>query len=144
MRSIVMAALALCPILVHAQTASPKPVLESRLVTPASPATGAAAASPVRISTGVVFAKLVQAVPLQESVVWNWSAEETEKVAVVHLIVETDGTPSHLTIAKSLGPQMDQDVLASVAQYRFNPARLNNQTVPLEMDLTVRIRNGHR
>lgn len=142
MRSIVMAAFALCPILVHAQAASSHPVLESRLVAPAAPA--AAAGSSIRISTGVTAAKLVESVPLQESFAWNWTTDETEKIAVVHLTVDANGTPSHISIAKSLGPQIDQDVIASVSQYRFAPARLNNANVPLEMDLTVHIRNSHK
>lgn len=145
MRSIVMVALALCPILVHAQTASPKPaVLESRLVAPAPPAAAAAAGTPIRISTGVTLAKLLQTVPLQESFAWTWAADETEKVAVVHLVVEPNGTPSHIALAHSLSPQMDQDIIASVSRYQFAPARLNGQNVPLDMDLTVRIRNRHQ
>lgn len=145
MRKLLFASLALAPMMLHAQAILPaqpqaaKSVLMAKLN--ASEVSGAAAhaSSPLRVSTGVTAAKLVVSTPVQQTSGWTWAPTETEKVAVVQLTVQPDGTPSNLSMVNSLGASIDHDVLASVATYRFSPAKLDNESVPLDVNLTVRI-----
>jgi len=156
MRIIAIAAVALCPLLIQAQVNSPAPtqsagrktVLESRLAAPTAPGvssdgTSVPTAHSGRVSSGVTYPKLIQKVDIVESSGWHWNAGEQEKLAVVKLVIDKDGKPSQLSIVQSLGPAMDNDVLASVGRYRFEPGALNHEPTPIEMTLTVRILNPH-
>jgi hypothetical protein len=142
---------ALCPMMIHAQAnspAQPQPaaqniVLESRLATPKSPRAStdgaASVASKISISSGVTFPKLIQTAELVESSDWHWSPTESEKLAVVKVIVDKNGTPTQVSMINSLGAGKDDDVLAAVKHYRFQPGTLDRQPVPVEVHLTVRI-----
>jgi TonB family protein len=150
MRKMILATLAFCPMLIHAQvnspaqpqSAGPVPVLESRLTAPKAPGSAPAAAiptGPVRISTGVTAPKVIQTLPIIENADWRWSPNETERTAVVKMTVDTHGTPTNLQVIQGLNPAMDADLVAAVSQYRFKPGTLNNQPFPIEVDLTVHI-----
>jgi TonB family protein len=150
MRSLILATLALSPMLIHAQVNSPAqpqsagkaPVLESRLAAPKAPGAGAAAAiptGPIRISSGVTYPKLVDTSAIVENADWHWSPNETERTAVVKMIVDANGTPTNLQVVKGLNPAMDADLVAAVSHYRFQPGTLNHKPFPIEVDLTVTI-----
>lgn len=151
MRKALLAVAALCPMLIHAQAHSPaqptsagaSAVLESRLTTPKTPAASVEAPSPVhtpvRVSSGVTFPKLVETEQIVESAEWQWRPTESEKIAVVKLIVDPTGKPSQVQVVQSLGAGMDNDIVAAVSRYRFQPGMLNNQPVPITVNLTVRI-----
>jgi hypothetical protein len=156
MRIIAIAAVAFCPLLIQAQVNSPAPtqsagqktVLESRLAAPKAPGvstdgTGVPVKHALRVSSCVVYPKLLEKVNIVESSEWHWRAAEEEKLAVVKMVVDKDGKPSQLSMVQSLGPAMDNDVLASVSRYRFEPGALNHEPIPIEVDLTVRIQNPH-
>lgn len=56
----------------------------------------------------------------------------------VDLIVEADGKPSHLRIARSSGyPDVDQAALDSVEKFRFRPATLDGKPVRVDMNIEV-------
>jgi TonB family protein len=146
MRKMILAALALCPMLLHAQVNSPAQpqnvALVSRLTTPAAPGASSAATptkTPLHVSTGVTFPKLIESTPVQESASWRWRADETAKKAVVGMVVNPNGTLSSLHVVQSIGADMDRDVLAAVSQYRFQPGSLDNSPIPVEVNLTVNI-----
>jgi outer membrane biosynthesis protein TonB len=156
MRIIAIAVVALCPLLIQAQVNSPAPtqsagqktVLESRLAAPTAPGvstdgTGVPVKHALRVSSGVVYPKLLEKVNIAESSAWHWKASEEEKLAVVKFVVDKDGKPSQVTMVQSIGPVMDDDVLASVSRYRFKAGSLNHEPIPIEVDLTVRIQNPH-
>lgn len=56
------------------------------------------------------------------------------------MIVDETGKPTDLTIIRSLGPEMDRNVLKAVNQYRFKPGTLSNQPteVPVNLEIVVR------
>jgi outer membrane biosynthesis protein TonB len=156
MHIIAIAAVALCPVLIQAQVNSPAPtqsagqktVLESRLAAPKAPGVSTDGTSvPVkhalRVSSGVVYPKLLEKVNIAESSAWHWRASEEEKLAVVKFFVDKDGKPSQVTMVQSIGPGMDNDVLASVSRYRFKAGTLNDEPTPIEVELTVQIQNPH-
>ena len=148
MRKVIVASLALFPMLLHAQANSPaqpqassnQPNLQSRLIEPKALGAGSDstnAAAPARISTGVVAPKLTHSlyIPLDADLAWR--ALPTERTSVVEMIVNADGKPSDLKIVESVNPVMDKNVLEAVSQYRFKPGTLDDQ--PTAVPVTLRI-----
>ena len=149
MRKILVAALALSPVMLHAQATSPAQpqnsgsatVLESKLAAPALNSTAAdhATTSPIRITTGVTAPKLVHVVDVPaDGAAWHVSG--LEKTAVVSMLVDEKGVPSNLKIVRSIGADMDNNVLGAVKQYRFQPGSLNHlpTAVPVNLEVVIR------
>src|SRR5271154_2987122 len=122
MRTVIVATLALTPMLLHAQanppaqtqTSSPSSsTLQSKLVQPkefdASEADHSVAhvATPVRISTGVVAPKLIHTIAIESDSSFR-EGFAIDRKTVVEMVVDATGKPSDLKIAQSLGPVMDQ------------------------------------
>jgi TonB family protein len=153
MRKVIVAILALTPMLLHAQANSPAQTqspgtpttLQSKLVQPkefnASEADhGTAHATPVRISTGVVPPKLISTVQIESDSEATPRGFTLDRKTVVEMKVDATGKPSDLKIVGSLGPAMDHNVLAAVSQYRFTPGTLDGQptTVPVNLEIVLR------
>jgi TonB family protein len=150
MRKVIVATLALTPMLLHAQANSPAQTqtsgtpttLQSKLVQPkefnASEADHGTA--PVRISTGVVAPKLISTVQIESDSNATPRGFTIDRKTVVEMTVDATGKPSDLKIVGSLGPAMDHNVLAAVSQYRFAPGTLDGQptTVPVNLEIVLR------
>jgi TonB family protein len=93
----------------------------------------------VRVSTGVVPPRLVYKVGVASAMDWQWTAAGHMRTAEVALTVDAAGHPTNVKIVKSAGPDIDQNILASVNQYRFQPATVDNQAEPMDVDLTLDI-----
>jgi TonB family protein len=151
MRKAILAALALSPMLLHAQANSPAQtqssangqVLTSAVVAPkalvASAATDAVPSTTRRISTGVKAPKLISTVDVTDVSELPTSFAIQDKTVVVSMIVHEDGKPSDLAIVRSVGAALDKNVLAAVSQYRFKPGTLDNQptAVPVNLEITL-------
>ena len=149
MRKLIVAALALSPMMLHAQANSPAPTakttLQSNLVRPNDLRSSAVAvnsavptAQPLRISTGVVSPKLVSTVSIIEA--QRVTNLNIDRLAIVSMIVDAKGKPQDLKIVRSAGSILDSNVLDAVSQYRFTPGTLNNEptAVPLTLEITLR------
>ena len=152
MRKVIVAALALSPMLLHAQANSPAQpkvlsnavVLESRLVQPkifgalTDPDHTAANTAP-RVTTGVTPPKLVYKAQIASDGLSQWSAPG-ERTAVVSLVVDEKGLPSDVKMVKSVGPVLDQNILEAVKRYRYEPGSLNHQptAVPVNLEIVIR------
>jgi TonB family protein len=142
MRKALLATLALSPVLLHAQANSPAQ-LESKLS--AAPAIGSAAdrgaiaSKPLRVSTGVAKPKLIHQVEINTDNVWPLTATGVSRTVVVGMIVDKNGVPTELKIVRSAGPELDHNVLAAVAQYRFKPGTVSDQPVdfPVNLEMTL-------
>ena len=152
MRRVIVAALALTPMLLHAQanspaktqSLSPSSTLQSKLVQPAE-INGSEAAhttAPVRVSTGVGAPKLIHTVAIEADSNWVPTGFTFERKAVVEMTVDATGKPSNLKIVKSLGPAMDHNVLAAVGQYRFAPGTLDGAPTAVPVNLNVVLRTS--
>ena len=146
MRTAILAALALTPVVLHAQANSPaqaKPTLESRLSPPAITAAGDRTATPktLRVSTGVIAPKLIHTVdvPIDSSSSTFYGGP---RKVVVGMIVGTDGVPSDLKVVQSAGPVVDKSVLEAVSQYRFAPGTVSSQPVAFPLNLEVNLVNS--
>src|SRR5271155_5283578 len=123
MRKVIMAALALTPMLLHAQANSPaqtqsSPTLQSKLVQPnelnASEADhGTVHTVTPRISTGVVAPKLIHTIAIESDTNPEFAVNALDRKTLVTMVVDTTGKPTELKIAKSLGLVMDRNVLAA-------------------------------
>jgi TonB family protein len=140
MRSSIVAALVLSPLMVHAQ-ANSSAQLQSSVTQPKGLMIGAAApnspvASGLRVSTGVIAPKLVATVAIQED---GLRTVPSVREAVVSMTVDATGKPTGLKIVKSLGNTMDKNVLTAVSQYRFKPGTVSGQATEFPVNLQIEI-----
>jgi hypothetical protein len=145
MRTLIVATLALAPVLLHAQAVSSAPTqnapaLESKLDAPVFAAT-AKAATPRRISTGVVAPKLLA--PIQVQVAAETYAQLSahgDKDVKVSMIVDQTGVPSHIKIDQPADPYLDEAIFVAVAHSRFKPGTVSDQPFAIPVDLTITVR----
>jgi hypothetical protein len=150
MRKVIVATLALTPMLLHAQAnspvknqTSPSPTLQSKLISP-SELNGSGAnhtATPLRVSTGVVAPKLIHTIAIESDSDQSPRGFNVDRKTVVEMIVDKTGKPTDLKIVRSLGPTMDHHVLAAVSQYRFTPGKLDGEPAPVPVNLEVTLRD---
>lgn len=147
MRHILVATLALAPVLVHAQAPSPAqpgaqvPVLESKLVSPA--VNGAASPDTIHPSSYLLGPKLIKYTNVSEDFSRPDSARQQERTFAVAMTVEANGVPTNLKIVDSEDPILNRAVLDAVAQYRFSPASLHSKPTASPLVLTVRVVPHH-
>jgi TonB family protein len=146
MRNILLATLALAPVLVHAQSQSPAqprganaPVLESRLVTP-NAANGAAAASgAIHPISNLLQPKLIKWANIAQDE-HNWDTPRYQASSVtVSMTVTEKGVPTDLKVVNSEDPLLNRSVLDAVANYRFTPASLDSKPTAIPLVLKVRV-----
>ena len=149
MRTLV-AILAVSPVLALAQTTQPAqprstPVLSSTLLEPALLHAAVVAdrtekSFPVSVSTGVIAPRILHTVSFTvPNNAISKRAASIEQRVVVNMTVDETGKPTHLTIAKSAGLPIDQQVLTTVRQYRYQPATLDGQptAVPVKLEVII-------
>ena len=74
---------------------------------------------------GVIPPRLIHAVPSVDPL-----PHKSGAICLVHVVVETNGFPNSIRIAKSAGSDRDSEAIVEVSQYRFAPATRNNEPVP--------------
>ena len=94
------------------------------------------AAQPLHVSTGVV-APVLEANELH---IPANAAVASSREVVLSLKVDEKGDARNVRIVKSASPTLDSKVVTAVLQSRFKPATLNNQAIPVDLDLTVKVR----
>jgi len=143
MRRILTAALLLSPAVLHAQASKQLAGLNLEARTDAlemaMPAVAGAAASSaiadtamLRVSTGVLAAKVIHSTQIVYSA--NELNPNVNRV-VVKVLVNENGLPQDARIVSSLNPQLNQRVLEAVQHYRFQPAQLDQQTIPQHVNI---------
>ncbi|CAN5737445.1 hypothetical protein BH10ACI4_BH10ACI4_19080 [soil metagenome] len=153
MRKVILAALALSPMMLNAQANSPAQTkvspttMQSKLVAPeklGSSSSDAATASlkPLRISTGVIAPKLIKSVNVEASREALLTAPGVNPMVIVSMVVDKTGTPQDLKIVRSVGNNLDRNVIAAVSQYRFAPGTLNNEPTAIELNLEITLQKG--
>jgi len=150
-RSVIMAALALTPALLHAQATSPAQtashtVLEARATAPAAIKTAVPTDAPgsVRVSTGIVAPKLIKKADINAISGLSEAFIPGDVTVVVSMTVDAKGKPTDLAIAQGFGPVVDQEVLNAVSQFRFEPGTLDGQPFALPVRLQVLIQHDSK
>ncbi len=59
---------------------------------------------------------------------------------VLWLVVGADGKPHEIKVQRSLGMGLDEKAREAVMQWRFEPAKLNGQSVPVQINVEVNFR----
>jgi TonB family protein len=130
MRRILLASLLLSPLCTAAAFAGP--------ANDTTPTTSIA-----RVSTGVVAPKLMDADNLvipQDS----FDALLPNQVLVgLDLNVDQNGNAQNVQVVKPFNQDLDQRVIAAVQKFRFQPATLDHQNIPVEVKLTVVVQHNN-
>jgi TonB family protein len=116
------------------------PLLFSAAAVASSPATDAPASTHLRpVSTGVVYPQLVSStdINLPSNTFNAWSPASSE--VVLQLKVDATGAVQDAQVVKSLNPQLNAPVLSAVRNFRFRPATLDKQAVPVDMNLVIQV-----
>ena len=128
MRPILVATL-LSSLALSAAAATPKP----------TDATGAAPASLV-VSTGVTEAQLLRSaniyIPTDALDTHSNPAE-----LVLRVSLDETGTPTGMHVVHSINPEVDSRVMKAVRSFRWRPAVLDNQTIPVDVNLVVDVQH---
>jgi hypothetical protein len=152
MRKVIVAILALTPMLLHAQANSPAQpqsttapsTLQSKLEpkafrAPESDPGAAVTTTPIRISTGVTAPKLVHTINVESASDYVRNPIVADRKVVVAMTVDATGKPFDLKLLQSLGPAMDKNILTAVSQYRFKPGTLDGAptAIPVNLEVTL-------
>jgi len=128
MRRILIASLLLSPMLVTAPAVASQPRSDAD-----------ASTQPVRVSTGVVAPQLVYTTAVEfPGGAFDMTIPQDAKV-VLSMNVDTKGHAQDIQVIKSVNPDLDQRVVNAVRGFRFRPATLDNQTIPVDLNLTVEV-----
>ncbi|WP_109484834.1 energy transducer TonB [Occallatibacter savannae] len=94
-------------------------------------------AQPLRISSGVVWPKLISEPSFKVSSSDFNDQNVSAHQVVVSFTVDERGKPQNVHLTKSANPTVDERVLNAVRQYRYLPATLNDQKVAVDINLEV-------
>jgi TonB family protein len=147
----IVAILALAQGMLFAQSKSPAqpsstPVLQSALLQPAAFSAFSAKDNTATSSTGkirissLVAPKLIQSVSL--TVASSPRMLATDSTVVLDLTVDESGKPTHIQVAESANPSLDQEVVAAVSQFRYKPGTLDGQPTAFPVKLHYTVKQG--
>ncbi len=120
-------------------------ILLSSLLLPAAagamrPSDDAAASTqPTRVSTGVVAPTLLHSIgiALPEGIAKD-SIPVDAQIGLT-LTVDAEGRPQDVHVVKGINPFWDARIVDAVRQFHYRPGTIDNQPIPVDMNLTVTI-----
>ena len=124
MRTVLAASLLLSPMLYVASAAA------------ATPNTNVLGTQDHRVSTGITSPVILDSINIH--VPPTQSLSKDTKV-VLSMNVDEKGNAQNIHVIQSANPVLDARVVAAGSQSRFRPAKLDNQSVPMNIDLVVKI-----
>jgi phage terminase large subunit-like protein len=125
MRRILVASILLSPLFVTAAAVASQPVKDASASTQAP-----------FISTGVIPAKIVHSTDIELPTSLS-ATVPNDAPFVLKLSVDEKGAAKNIAVVKSINPNMDARVIEAVRQFRWQPAMLNQQAIPVDLTLTV-------
>jgi len=97
-----------------------------------------AAATPApRVSTGVVGPFLQNSLTLTAPEGPAASFIRPDAQVGVSFVVDENGFPENIQVTKSINPSWDSQVVEAVSKLHYRPARIDDQKIPVDMNLTV-------
>ncbi len=98
------------------------------------PAAIVAPTPPIRLHAGMVPPRRIRdIVPIYPAMA---RTARVQGVVILEAVIDASGRVESARVLRSI-PVLDQAALDAVRQWRFDPARLNNQPVPVVMTVTV-------
>jgi TonB family protein len=118
--------------------------LLSSLVLPAAafastPVDDASAPTPIRVSSGVTQPVLVHSAYLDVPQGYSIDALPTDAQVGLSVTIDEKGEPENIQVTKSYDKFWDARVIETVRQFKFKPATVDHEPVPVDMNLTVNI-----
>jgi TonB family protein len=102
------------------------------------PNADAPAATPAHVSTGITAAQMINPnIHIAADTLGHASAEDAQ--VVLSLNVDEKGNAQNVRVVKSVNPELDSRVVTAVLRSRFRPAKLDNQAIPVDVALTVKV-----
>jgi Gram-negative bacterial TonB protein C-terminal len=126
MRMLRVASFALASLALPAVALASTPTMSAAFIQPDQNVT--TGITPVRV-TQTQWVRMPGALP----------TDEMPKVSkfLIHLKVSKDGMPEDLHMIHSSDPLLDNSVIASVSDFRFDPAHLDHHDIRIPVNLTV-------
>src|ERR1700676_2239960 len=103
----------------------------------ASAADSAATATPIRVTTGLVAPAVLNSGDFAVTSDALSGVGDERPAVVLALHVNEKGVAENVRVVRSVNFRVDQQVLAAARSFRFRPATLDQQPVPVDMQLTV-------
>ncbi len=103
----------------------------------AAPSEAAASGSAIRISTGVVGPAVLNSSNFAVSADALSGVSVDNPAVVLALRVNEKGLAENVHVVRSVNTRVDAQVLDAVRDFRFKPATLDQQPVPVDLNLTV-------
>ena len=103
----------------------------------ASSSEDAASATPVRVTTGVVAPAVLNSSNFTVTPDALAGVGLDKPAVVLALKVNEKGFAQNVRVVRSVNPRVDLQVLEAVRDFRFRPATLDQQPVPVDLELTV-------
>jgi TonB family protein len=109
---------------------------------PSPHANDASAAAPaaVVVSTGVTEAQLLHSTKI-DIPTDTLDAVSNPAQLVLKVKLDESGTPTRVQVVKSVNPTVDARVINAVRSFRWRPAVLDNQTIPVDVNLVVQVQH---
>ncbi|MFZ0301428.1 MAG: TonB family protein [Terracidiphilus sp.] len=126
MRHILASSVVLSSLLLPAAAFASKPVDDPAAATPAP-----------RITTGVIGPFLVNSLYLTAPQGPAASFIPADAQVGVSFVVDEKGLPENIQVTKSINPSWDSQVVEAVSKLHYRPARIDDQKIPVDMNLTV-------
>jgi TonB family protein len=131
MRRILVASL-LSSFALAAAAATPQPNIN---------AAAATSATEHRVSTGITAPRLYGSAVVHIPDDVALETFPTPATMVVRLNLDATGTATGVQVLHSIAPAVDANVIAAVRQLRWRPATLDDQPIPLTVNLTVKVQH---
>jgi hypothetical protein len=96
-----------------------------------------AATTTLRVSTGVIEPVLQNSLTLVTPVGSSASDIPAFAQVGVSFVVDEKGLPEKIQVTKSLSPIWDSQVVSAVSKLHYRPASIDDQKIPVDMNLTV-------
>jgi len=126
MRHIIATTVVLSSLLLPAAAFASKPSDDTAATTPAP-----------RVTTGVVGPFLVNQLNLTAPAGPAASFLPADAQVGVSFVVDEKGLPENIQVTKSINPSWDSQVVDAVSKLHYRPARIDDQKIPVDMNLTV-------
>lgn len=109
----------------------------------ASPASDASVPSTNRpVSTGVTSPRLVYSTKINIPATELPANSSIPAEVTLQFNLDQTGAPQGIQIVRSINPSVDARVIEAVRQFRWTPAVLDHQAVPIEFTFTVQVQRS--
>ena len=108
---------------------------------PSKPTNDASTPATPMVTSGVTAAQLRYAAKIDLPYNAELATFPNPAKMVLKLNLDETGSLTHVEVVQSLSPTLDARVVKAVRQFRWRPAVLDNQTIPIDVNLIVEVQH---